>query len=340
MSDAPVLASAPAPRRVAALLVALGPEAASRIVPRLPDPTLDLVANELMRMPLLTAEQREAILQDAYRGILATVGTAAGGERFASDVFVGAFGETRARELMDRVHEGRGAPPFHFLRRLEPAQAAAILAEEHPQTIALVLACLEPRGAARLLAQLDAELRVDVAGRIARMERIAPEAVVIVEDGLRDRVGGMASTSTRATGGPKPLADLLNQVDRTTEREILDALRETDGALADDVARLMFIFEDLARVDDRGMQRLIRDLDTKDIALALRAAAKDLQERFFANMSSRAAEMLKEDMAVEANVRQAAIEEARTRIIEVAKRLEEAEEITIDRGGGDEDALD
>jgi flagellar motor switch protein FliG len=340
MSDAPAFAAAPAPRRVAALLVALGPEAASRIVPRLPDPTLDLVANELLRMPLLTAEQREAILEDAYRSIVATVGTATGGERFASDVFVGAFGEARARELLDRVHEGRGAPPFHFLRRLEPARAAAILAEEHPQTIALVLACLNARGAARLLAQLEPDLRVDVAGRIARMDRIAPEAVDVIEEGLRRRVSGVASVTAQATGGPKPLADLLNQVDRTTERQVLDALRESDEALADDVARLMFVFEDLARIDDRGMQRLIRDLDTKDIALALRTAGETLKERFFANMSSRAAEMLKEDMSVEGNVRQATIEEARTRVVEVARRLEEAEEITIDRGGGDDDALD
>ena len=221
--------------------------------------------------------------------------------------------------------------PFDFIRDLDPMQAAGLLTEEHPQTIAIVLAHIDPRSAAQILTQFEAPTQVEVAKRIALTEQITPEAVQIVEDGLRRKLSSVV-TDVTSVGGTRPLAHVLNQVGRTNERLILTALSEQDSQLADEVRRFMFVFDDIVLLDDRAMQRVIRELDAKDMALALRPATEPLRLKFFQNMSQRAADMLREEMGLAGQVRMKAVEEAQQRIIDTVKKLEDSDEIVVNRG--------
>ncbi len=320
------------PRKAAALLITLGTEASAKLLARLPPEALDRVALELLRMPAVDSNVRDAILEEAYAGLFAHAGVLPGGENYAVELFAQAFGESKARELLDRVHQAQQIIPFDFLRDIDPMQGAGLLSDEHPQTIAIVLAHIDPRAAARILTQFDPPVQVEVAKRIALTEQITPEAVSIVEDGLRRKLSSVV-TEVTSVGGTRPLASVLNQVGRTNERQILAALAEQDSQLADEVRRFMFVFDDVVLLDDRAMQRLVRELDAKDMALALRPATEALRLKFFQNMSQRASEMLREEMSMAGQVRMKAVEEAQQRIIDTIKKLEDSDEITINRGG-------
>jgi flagellar motor switch protein FliG len=320
------------PRKAAALLITLGTEASAKLLARLPPEALDRVALELMRMPAVDSTVRDAILEEAYAGLFAHAGVLPGGENYAVELFGQAFGQSKAHELLERVHQAQQIVPFDFLLDIEPPQAAGLLAEEHPQTIAIVLAHIDPRAAARILTQFEPSVQVEVAKRIALTEQITPEAVEIVEDGLRRKLSSVV-TEVTSIGGTRPLASVLNQVGRTNERQILTALAEQDSQLADEVRRYMFVFDDVILLDDRAMQRVVRELDAKDMALALRPATEGLRLKFFQNMSQRAAEMLREEMSLAGQVRMKAVEEAQQRIIDMIKKLEDSDEISINRGG-------
>jgi flagellar motor switch protein FliG len=323
------------PRKAAALLITLGTEASAKLLARLPPEALDRVALELMRMPAVDSVTRDAILEEAYAGLFAHAGVLPGGENYAAELFGQAFGSNKAHELLDRVHQAQQIIPFDFMRDIDPVQAAGILSDEHPQTIAIVLAHLDPRWAAKILNQLEAPMQVEVAKRIALTEQITPEAVEIVEEGLRRKLSSVV-TEVTSVGGTKPLAQVLNQVGRTNERQILTALSEQDSQLADEVRRYMFVFDDIVLLDDRAMQRVIRELDAKDMALALRPATEPLRLKFFQNMSQRAADMLREEMSLSGQVRMKAVEEAQQRIIDLIKKLEDSDEISINRGGAED----
>lgn len=326
-------------RKVAALLISLGTGAAAKLLSRLPADAVDRVALELIKTPQIDPSVRDAILEETYAGLLTHGGVLPGGENYALELFAQAFGEGKARELLDRVNLSQKVIPFEFLGGADPIQVAEILSPEHPQTIALVLAHLEPRMAATVLVGLEASLQVDVARRIALTDQTSPEALAVVEDALRRRISSVV-TESPIVGGARPLAHVLNQVDRSTEKQILSALAEFDPNLADEVRRFMFVFEDVIMLDDRGMQRVIRDLDQKDMGLALRSANDAVKDAFFRNMSQRAAETLREEMSLSAQVRLKNVEEAQARIVEVIKRLEDQDEIIINRGGeGGDDAL-
>lgn len=326
----------PGARKAAALLIALGREAAARVLARLPAEAVERLTLELLRTPALEATVRDAVLAEAHDGLFGGSGVLPGGETFAFDVVREVFGPERAEDVIARIRQAQIPAPFEFLRGADPSQVRELLASEHPQTIALVLAHLDPRTAARILTELDPTLQVDVARRFATTEQVSPETVAVVESQLRSRMAAYASSVATNVGGVRPLAHVLNQVDRSTEKQILGGLGEVDPALADEVRRYMFVFEDVLLLDDRAMQRVIRELDTKDIALALRATSNEVKEKFFTNMSQRAAEMLKEEMELAGQVRMKNVEEAQGRIVDVIKRLEEQDEIVISRGGGDD----
>ncbi len=322
-------------RKVAALLIALGTEASAKVLARLPHDAVDRIALELMRMPALEADVRDAILQETYTGIFSQLGALPGGETYARSLFTEAFGEGTAAEVMGRAWRAQPVAHFDFLRSADPVQVKELLAGEHPQTIALVLAHLEPRQAARILVELEPDLQVEVARRVALTEQTTPDTLAIVEDAIRRRISAVVSDVAQV-GGARPLAHVLNQVGRSTERQILGSLAERDADLADEVRRYMFVFEDIAVIDDRAMQRIIRELDTKDIAFALRTATDEVKQRFFGNMSQRAADMLREEMSLTTGVRIKNVEEAQGRIVEAIKRLEDEDEIVISRGGADD----
>ncbi len=323
------------PRKAAALLITLGTEASAKLLARLPPEALDRVALELMRMPAVDSGTRDSILEEAYAGLFAHAGVLPGGENYALELFAQAFGHGKAQELLDRVHQAQQIIPFDFLRDLDPMQASGLLIDEHPQTIAIVLAHIDPRAAARILTQFEAPLQVEIAKRIALTEQITPEAVEIVEEGLRKKLSSVV-TDVTSIGGTRPLAHVLNQVGRTNERLILTALSEQDSQLADEVRRFMFVFDDIVLLDDRAMQRVIRELDAKDMALALRPATEALRLKFFNNMSQRAAEMLREEMSLGGQIRMKAVEEAQQRIIDTVKKLEDNDEIVVNRGGAED----
>lgn len=323
-------------RKVAALLITLGTEAAAKLLARLPPEAIDRVALDLLRTPAVDAGVRDAILEETYAGLFSAGGVMPGGEVYASELFGQAFGEAKAREMLERVHRAQQVVPFEYLRGAEPTAVRDLLAGEHPQTIALVLAHLDPRSAARILIEFEPTLQVEVARRIALTDQTTPETLAIVEAGLKRRISSVVTETTTAVGGVRPLAHVLNQAGRTAERQILGALAEQDAALADEVRRFMFVFEDVMLLDDRAMQRVIRELDTKDMALAMRTASDAIKEKFFSNMSQRAAEMLREEMSLGGQVRIKNVEEAQGRIVEVIKRLEDSDEIVISRGGSDD----
>jgi flagellar motor switch protein FliG len=331
MSPEAVALTLSGPRKAAALLITLGTEASAKLLARLPPEAIDRVALELMRMPAVDSVVRDQILEEAYAGLFAHAGVLPGGENYALELFGQAFGSGKARELLERVHAAQQIIPFDFMRDLDPAQAAGLLTDEHPQTIAIVLAHLDPRGAAKILVQFEGPVQVEVAKRIALTEQITPEAVEIVEEGLRRKLSSVV-TEVTSVGGTRPLAHVLNQVGRTNERQILEALGEQDSQLADEVRRYMFVFDDIELLDDRSMQRVIRELDAKDMALALRPATEGLRLKFFGNMSQRAAEMLREEMSLAGQTRMKAVEEAQQRIIDIIKKLEDSDEITVNRG--------
>jgi flagellar motor switch protein FliG len=323
------------PQKVAALLITLGTTTSAKILAKLPPEAIDRVAQELMTTPSIKSQVRDAILEETYTSLFAHMGELAGGSNYALELFKEAFGEAKGHLLLERIHQTLVVPPFDFLRHADPIQVAQLLNGEHPQTIAIILAHLEPRAAAKILVQFDPSIQVDVARRIATTEQTTPDAIEVVEEGIKRRMSTIVSEAT-VVGGTRPLAHVLNQVDRGTERSILGSLTEVDAGLADEVRRFMFVFEDIALLDDRSMQRVVRELDTKDMALALRIVDDDLKDKFFANMSTRAAEMLRDEISLGGQVKQKNVEEAQGRIVEVVKRLEDADEIVINRGGADD----
>jgi flagellar motor switch protein FliG len=332
--NGPVVLSGP--QKVAALMITIGTTAAARILKTLPPESASKVATELMNTRTLRAQVRDQVLEETYAALFTQMHDLQGGSQYALELFVEAFGEAKGMALLNEVSAAQIHPPFEFLLHAEPSQVAQLLSGEHAQTSAIVLAHLEPRHAAKILTLMDPSIQVEVARRIATTEQTTPEAVALVEDGISRRMSSVVQESTQV-GGRKPLAQVLNQVDRTTEKDILGKLADLDPELADEVRRFMFTFEDIALLDDRSMQRLLRDLDQKDLALALRdeRIPSDLKAMFFRNMSQRAADMLNDEMSVAGQVRRKNVEEAQGRIVEVVKRLEEADEIIINRGGDD-----
>jgi flagellar motor switch protein FliG len=322
-------------QKVATLLITIGTAAAARVMTKLPPEAVEAVAAQLLRTPAVAADVRDQVLGDTYSALFSQMSDLQGGSQYALDLFIEAFGEARGMTLLDKVHATMVKPPFDFLSKVDPLQVAQQLSSEHPQTIAIVLAHLEPRAAANILKLLDPPaLQVEVALRIALTEQTTPDAIAMVEDGIRRRMTTVVQTSTQV-GGKKPLAQVLNQVDRSTEKAILQELHARDAETADEVRKFMFVFEDISLLDDRAMQRLMKDVDNKDLALALKNVNEELKQQFFRNMSQRAAETLREEMSLQQQVRMKNVEEAQGKIVEVVKRLEDSDEIMINRGGDD-----
>jgi flagellar motor switch protein FliG len=323
-------------QKVAALMITIGTTAAANVISRLPPEAAEKIAAEILHTRSVRPQVRDQVLEETYGALFAHLTDLQGGPQYALELFVQAFGEQKGMDLLEKVTAAQIRPPFDFLLRVDPMQVAQLLEGEHPQTIAIVLAYLEPRAAARILPLLEPSLQVEVARRIAVTEQTTPDAVKVVEDGISLRMTSVVQESTKV-GGAKPLATVLNQMSTTYNKQILTGLREIDAELEDEVRKSMFVFEDIKLITDRDMQKVLQAIDTKDLSLALKNADTVLRDKFFSNMSSRAAEMLRDEMSVVGErVRPKNIEEAQSRIVERVKKMEEDEELFIDRGGGDE----
>jgi flagellar motor switch protein FliG len=325
-------------RKAAALLITLGKERSAEVLRHMSDEDIERLTWEISAMGELQPEQRRHVLDDFQDAAVAKNVISLGGLEYAEELLRLALGQDKAAELIDRLSATSPTVPFGFLRHLNVQQLVNFLGSEHPQTIALLTSFLQPEKAAQVLSALDPEMASDVAQRIATMERANPDTVNEVEGVLRRKLSAVLQPTreSQQVGGIEVLVNLLKKSSRMTEKTILEALEDNEPELADEIKKRMFVFENIASLDDRSVQRILREVEVRDLSLALKATPDNVKELVLRNMSSRASAMLREDMEASGPVRLRQCEEAQARIVEVIRRLDEAEEIVIARGGDDE----
>lgn len=286
----------------------------------------------------LTAAERQDILSHFYESAMGRDFVSVGGLEYAQDMLEKAVGRERADEITSKLGKHAGSKPFTFLQQVETKELVNFMRGEHPQAIALILAYLPSDKSSEILSSLPEEQQAEISVRIAMMERTAPEVIQEVEEAFRTRLGTIFSPRAELTnaGGIDSVVELLRKVDLATEKAILEGLEEADPDTANEIRKRMFVFENITLLDDRSIQRVLREVDGKDLGLALKGAMDEVRERILANMSERAARMLEEDMAALGPVRLKQVEEAQGRIVATIRRLEEAEEIFVMRGGEEE----
>ncbi len=321
-------------RKAAVMLTLLG-DCAPEVVRHFDDDQIEMLSVELARLEKVTSEQREQVILEFHEMAMAQDYIAEGGIGQAKKMLAAAFGDEKADAMIKRIVAAMQVLPFEFLKKADPAQLLSYIQDEHPQTIALILAYMPVHQAATVLTKLPPELRAEVAGRVASMEQTPPEVLRRVEQVLERKVSSLLSTDMQKAGGPKALVDLLNRVDRSTERLIMDSLSETNAELAEQVKNMMFVFEDIITLDDRAIQQILKEVDVKDLATALKGVGPNVMNKIFGNMSERAVGMLKEDMEFMGPVKMKVVEEAQGKVVAVIRRLEENGEITIGRGEDD-----
>ena len=285
-------------------------------------------------------ELRTTVLDEFYKMAVAKRYVAQGGVDYARNLLESAFGSDKAIEILTRLQSSLQEVPFEFLKRADPAQICSFIQDEHPQTISLILAHLNAQVAATVLSSLPQDIQADVVMRIATMDRTPPEIVREVERVLERKMASVFSQGFTFAGGVKEVAEILNRIERNTEKSIMSDLEERDPELADEIARLMFTFDDLVYVEDTGIQKALREIDTKDLALAMKSANEEVREKVFKNMSERAREMIKEEIDFMGPVRLRQVEEAQQKIVSIVRRLEDSGELIIQgRAAGGEDQL-
>jgi len=324
-------------QKAAALLITMGPDASTAIFKHLREEDVEAITVELFRMRTVPSRVTDAIVEDVYETLVASDYAESGGLEYAQDLIRRTFGPERAQELINRISARAKKGPFDFLREIDPSQLISFLQPEHPQTVALVLSHLRPEQAAMILTGMSPELQSDIATRIAMMDRTQPEVVKEVDRLLKQKLSNLGTQNTQLVGGVKHLVSVLNASDTASQKAIVEVLDESQPELAEEIKKNMFVFEDLMSLSDRDIQRLCRELDTKELALALRGSSDPLKERIIAKgMSARAGQQLRDDIELLGPQRVSAIDDAQQKIVATVRRLEQAEEITISRGGSDE----
>lgn len=330
----------PGKMKAAILLACLGPKAASKVLANMSDEEVEQITLDLSSLGTISSDVRTAVIDEFYQMAVAKRFVAQGGIDLARDMLESAFGTDKALDILTKLQSSLQEVPFEFLKRADPAQICSFIQDEHPQTIALILAHLNAQTGAIVLSALPRETQADVVVRIAMMDRTPPEIVREVERVLERKMASIFSQGFTFAGGIKEVAEILNRIERNTEKSIMADLEERDPELADEIARLMFTFDDVVYVDDSGIQRALREIETKDLALALKTANEEVKEKIFKNMSTRARDMIKEEIDFMGPVRLKNVEEAQQKIVSVIRRLEESGEVVIEgRGGGGADEI-
>ena len=322
--------------KAAAVISIIGTERASEVYRYLRESEIERISLELTRLPKLTADELGEIAQEFYNCCVTQKVITEGGRDYASEVLEKAFGPQQAKILMERVARSLQSRSFDFIRKVDAKTLMSLLQNEHPQTLARILSYATPEQSSKMIARLPQETRVDVVERIASMDRALPVAIKIVEEVLRKKIGSASSEETTEVGGLNFIADVMNHVDRGTERDIFDELNMKNPQLAEDVRKLMFVFEDIAYLDPLSIQRFLREVDSRDLAVALKVANKEVSSAIFANMSTRMRESIQSDIEYLHNIRMRDVEEAQQRIVASIRRLEEEGEIVIAKDGKDE----
>lgn len=323
-------------QKAAILLITLGPEVSAQIFKHLRDDEIEQLTLEIANVRKVDSHDRENILSEFHQICLAQEYISQGGISYAKEILEKALGEARALDVINRLTATLQVRPFDFARKAEPAQILNFIQNENSQTIALVLSYLQSEQSSQILSSLPQDKQADVARRIALMDSTSPEVISQVERVLEQKLSATVTQDYTNAGGIDSIVQILNGVDRGTERTILDALEIQDPELAEEIKKRMFVFEDIVNIDNRSIQRIIRDIENADLQLALKVASEEVREAIFRNMSKRMAESFKEEMEFMGPVRLRDVEEAQTRIVATIRRLEESGEIIIARGGGDD----
>ena len=323
-------------QKAAVLLIALGPEMSSQIFKHLHDDEIEQLTLEIANTNSVSPGTKEEVLNEFYEVCLAQQYIAEGGIGYAKDLLEKALGSERAKEVIGKLTASLQVRPFEFVRKTDPAQLLNFIQDEHPQTIALILSYLSPAQSSMVISALPPEKQADVAKRIAKMDRTSPDVIKEVEGVLERKLASLVNQDYTIVGGVDAIVEILNAVDRGTEKHIVETLEVEDPELADEIRKKMFVFEDILSLDDRAIQRVLRDIDNNDIAVALKNANEEVQNVIFRNLSKRLAAMIKEDMDFMGPVRLKDVEDAQQKIVNNIRKLEDAGEIVIARGGGDE----
>jgi len=317
--------------KVAILMIALGQDTTAEVMKYLSEIEIEGIAQAIAEMDVVTTEQEDEVLEEFEQLLIAGKYVSQGGMDFARGALEKALGPRRAQGLLDRVTSTTSSG-FYMLRNVDPNQIIPFIAKEHPQTISLILSQLDSAQAAGVLNGLPEELQSDVSYRIAMMENISPEVLRELEDSLAQDLQTILGGQITEIGGPKAVAEILNRTGRSTEKAVLERLDSQDPELAEEVRNQMFVFDDIAKLTDREIQMILREVDTKDLAVALKGGSEELQNRIFGNVSERVGTMIKEEMEFSGPVRMSDVEDVQLRVVQTVRQLEEAGQITIVRG--------
>ena len=323
-------------QKAAILLITLGPERSATIFKHLKEDEIEELTLEIANTRSVSSQVKEEVLNEFYQVCLAQQYIAEGGIGYAKELLDKALGEDKAQEVISKLTASLQVRPFEFVRKTDPSQILNFIQDEHPQTIALILSYMAPAQSSLVIGSLPPDKQSDVAKRIAMMDRTSPDVIKEVERVLERKLASLINQDYTIVGGVDSIVAILNSVDRGTEKHIMEALEIEEPELADEIRKKMFVFEDILLLDDRAIQRVLRDVDNNDLGIALKGANEEVQNVIFKNLSKRLAAMIKEDMDFMGPVRMKDVEEAQQKIVSVIRKLEDASEIVISRGGGDE----
>ena len=323
-------------QKAAILLISLGPDVSAQVYKYLTEEEIEQLSLEISSVKKVDSDLKDNVVEQFHQIALAQDYISQGGIGYAKSVLERAFGEQEATNIINRLTASLQVRPFDFARKADPQQLLNFMQNEHPQTTALVLSYLDAEQAAQILSELTQDVQAEVAKRIATMDSTSPEIISQVEQVLERNVSASVAEDYTQAGGIQTVVEVLNGVDRSTERTILDTLEIQDPELAEEIKKRMFVFEDIVILDNRAIQRIIREVENEDLRLSLRVASDEVKEVIFKNMSQRMAETFKEEMEYMGPVRLRDVEEAQTRVVSTIRRLEDIGEIVIARGGGDD----
>lgn len=323
-------------QKAAIFLVTIGSEISAEIFKHLREDEIEALTFEIARLETIEAEDKDRVLLEFKELMMAQDFITSGGIDYARELLEKSLGSQKAIDIINRLTSSLQIRPFDFIRRTDPTHLLNFIQQEHPQTIALILAYLEPEKASIILSSLPHETQSDVARRIATMDRTSPETLREVERVLEKKLSTLSSEDYTSAGGVESIVEILNRVDRSTEKTIIESLEEEDPELAEEIKKRMFVFEDIVLLDDRAIQKVLREVDQQELGKALKAVDNEVQDKIFKNMSKRAANTLKEDMEFMGPIRLKDVEEAQQKIVSVIRKLEEQGEIVVARSGEDE----
>ncbi len=323
-------------QKAATLFIIVGPERASKVFKFLKDDEVEELTLEIANTKNITPSVKDEVLDEFYEICLAQQYVTEGGISYANDLLEKSFGTERAREIIGKLTDSLQVRPFEFVRKTDPSQLLNFIQDENSQTIALILSYLSAQQAATIVGALSPDKQADVAKRIAQMDRTSPDTIRDVEHVLERKLASLVNQDYTIAGGVDAIVDILNTVDRGTEKHIMETLEIEEPELADEIRKKMFVFEDILSLDDRSIQRVLREVDNNDLAIALKSANEEVQTVIFNNLSKRLVAMIKDDMEFMGPVRLKDVEEAQQKIVNIIRKLEDSGEIVISRGGGDE----